>query len=237
MATITSQKQCISSQTSCIETNVTFDVNRSATQGITLYAMGLSKKRSFGSPVSLICRKRSRSISPHENRSTLGKRVKFALNGDGDVKTSERYIDILRSDLDKPNMWYSRAEKEEIKEECEEAVQDFLQERLEEESNYLSVFDICSRSPSQEASDFLETAELHIPAAARGMEWGWAVSTETRKRDHVREILKVQCQIQGLNQDMRDRVLSSRSLRSSRAGRVMARLLGECDARNEKSDD
>jgi hypothetical protein len=134
-------------------------------------------------------------------------------------------------------MWYSRSEKDEILAECEEAIQDFQQKHLEEESNYLSVFDCCSQSPSQKSSDFLETAQLHIPATARGMEWGWASSTESQKRDHVREILAVQLQIQGLKQDMRDRVLSSRSLRSSRPGRVMARLLGECDARNEKSDD
>lgn len=201
------------------------------------YTMGLSKKRSIESPpVSLISRKRSRSLSPHEDRAPVGKRVKFDSNGSGAIKTSERYIDILRSDLDKPNMWYSRAEREDILAECEEAIQEFRQEDLEEESNYLRVFDYCSQSPSQESSDFLETAELHIPATARGIEWGWATSSGSLKRNHVRELLKVQNQIQGLSEAMRDRVLSSRSLKSSRPGRVMARLLGECDARNEQSN-
>jgi hypothetical protein len=201
--------------------------------------MGLSKKRSIAySPVSSISRKRSRSLSPHENRAPVGKRVKFELNSCGAVKTSERYIEILRSDLDKPNMWYSRSEREGILTECEQAIQGFQEDHLEVESKYLSVFDSCCLSPSQESSDFLENAQIHVPASARGMEWGWATSSESSalKRDHVRGVLAVQDQLKNLKLEMRDRVISSRSLRSSRPGRVMARLLGECDARNEKSD-
>lgn len=203
-------------------------------------SMGLSKKRSIvDSPVSLIVAKRKRSksidgrLSPHELRLPIKKNVTFASNNDGSLKTTERYLDLFRSDLDKPNMWYSKDEREKMLEECQEAIDDFRLANLEQTSNYQHVLDQCNQMPSQESSDYLETAQLDIPATARGMEWGW---TESYKRNHVRDLLGAQNQLQGLHPAMRDRVLASRSLKTSRPGRVLARLLGECDARNARSD-
>lgn len=201
--------------------------------------MGLSKKRSLTSSPILVVSGKRRCVdgggrqSPHADRSEK-KRVRFATNPNGSIKESERFIEIKRSELDKPNLWYSKKERELILADIECAIEDFKDAELEDESNYSTVFDYCSESPCQETSEYLETAQLHVPSAARGMEWGWASSTETLKRDHVKRLLKVQDQIQGLSGVLKDRVLSSRSLRSSRPGRVMARLLGECDARNEQ---
>ena len=208
--------------------------------------MGLSKKRSIDntSPILVLAGNKRRRIiggggrqSPHAERTSNKKRVRFATHPNGTIKESERFIDVFRSELDKPNMWYSKAERDVILADIECAIEDFKDAELEDESNYTTVFDYCNESPSQESSEFLETAQLHVPSAARGMEWGWASSTETLKRDHVRHLLKVQDQLQGLTpKGLRERVLSSRSLRSSRPGRVMARLLGECDARNTSQE-
>ncbi len=207
--------------------------------------MGLSRKRSVvESPIALIGAKRKRSIdivygrlSPHQFRLPIRKQVTFASNNDGSLKTNERFLTIFRADLDKANMWYSREERGKVFEECEEAIDDFRLAKLDETSKYISIFDQCTQMPSQESSDFLETAQLDIPASARGMEWGWAgYVTETYKRNHVRALLRAQKQMQGLSPAMRDSVLASRSLKTSRAGRVLARLLGECDARNAKLD-
>ena len=55
------------------------------------------------------------------------------------MKTWEGYIDVLRIDLDKSNMFYSREEKEEILEECGEAIDNFKQRNLEATSNFEAV--------------------------------------------------------------------------------------------------
>ena len=206
--------------------------------------MGLLKKRKIESPLALIGGKRKRfcgestngSLSPHERRAPISKRVKFSLNGTDAIEISERYIELFRSELDKPNMWYSRNEREDTLVECGDVIESFKSEHADEITNFISVFDHCSQSPSHEASEFLESAQLGIPASARGVEWGWVPPhIESYRKDHVRDVLRVQEQIQGLKPAMRDCVISSRSLKSSRAGRVMARLLGECDARNQES--
>ena len=107
----------------------------------------MGHKRCISSPLTQAC-KRQRSfcatedgrLSPHQDGSICHKKhVKFASNVDGSVKTWERYIDVLRIDLDKSNMFYSREEKEEILEECGEAIDNFKQRNLEATSNFEAV--------------------------------------------------------------------------------------------------
>ena len=205
----------------------------------------MGHKRCISSPLTQAC-KRQRSfcatedgrLSPHQDGSICHKKhVKFASNVDGSVKTWERYIDVLRIDLDKSNMFYSREEKEEILEECEEAIDHFKQRNLEATSNFEAVFKYCRQPPSHEASSLLESVQLHVPVDARGMEWGWAGSvTAGYKKTHVKNLLKAQDQAKRLSQSMRNQVLANRSLKSSRPGRVLARLMGECDERNSQAD-
>lgn len=208
-------------------------------------AMGLSKKRCLvESPLSVMGAKRQRSmdymdgrLSPHESRLPITKSVRFASNSDGSLKVSHRFIGLFRTDLDKPKMWYTKTEREKILQECLEEIDECRLANLDEKSNFVRVLDHCGQTPCQQSSDFLETAQLDIPASARGMEWGWAGDvTATLKKNHVQELLKVQNQIQALHPTMRDHVLASRSVKTSRPGRVLARLLGECDARNAQRD-
>jgi len=208
--------------------------------------MGVSKKHILSSPLPSRGVKRRQSFtavvtgrsSPHEDRSTFRKKyVKFASNLDGTVKTCERRIDIFRKDLDKPKMFYSREEKAAILEDCEEAIDLFKQQNLEETSNFEAIFEYCRQPPSEQSSNILENMQLQVPADARGMEWGWAASvTAGYKKAHVKNLLKAQDQAKRLNESMRTEVLANRSMRSSRPGRVMARLLGECDERNSQAD-
>lgn len=187
--------------------------------------------------VDLIPRKRSSPPCQHgddilssELCKKPTKRIKFATHDDGSIRTSEKYLDIRRSEYDKPNLWFSKREREIILSECERSIRYFRENNLDDITNYLAVYDKCSQAPSRASSDFLETAKLCIPDCARGMEWGWASSTKKHRSTHVQELLEFQGQIQGLNAVMRGQLLSSRSLRSSRPGRIMARLVGESDA-------
>jgi hypothetical protein len=159
------------------------------------------------------------------------KQVRFATAASGDLKTTEAYIDILRSDLDKPNMWWSRQERDAITDKCYDSIADFRKDHMDQVRHYLSVFDQCTQTPSQSSSDYLEKATVSLPSYVRGLERGIAPSTKAHRRAHVQEVIEVQEQIQGLSAIMRDQVLSSRALRSSRPCRVMARILGEGDAR------
>ena len=208
-------------------------------------AMGVSNKRCLvESTLSRMGAKRERSIdymdgrlSPHESRLPITKNVTFASNSDGSLKVSHQLIGSSFSDVDKPKMWYSKSERERILQECLEEIDELRLANLDEKSNFVRVVDHCSQSPCQQASDFLESAQLEIPASARGMEWGWAGHvTACIKMKHVQELLKVQSQIQGLHPTLRDQMLASRSVKTSRPGRVLARLLGECDDRNAHRD-
>lgn len=179
-------------------------------------------------------------MSPHEDRSTLRKKkVEFASNVNGTVKTVERFVDILRKDLDKPNMFYSREEKDEMLNKCEDAIYGFKKQNLEETSNFETIFNYCRQPPSEDTCSLLEKIQLHVPVEARGMEWGWACSVMAGyKKRHVKNLLNAQDQVKRLRDEtMRSQVLASRSLKSSRPGRVFARLLGECDERNSRVDE
>jgi hypothetical protein len=172
----------------------------------------------------------------HEDFMPHKKRVRFATTACGALKTTEAYIDILRSDLDKPNMWWSRQERDDITDKCYDSIVDFRRDHMDQVRHYLSVFDQCAQTPSQSSSDYLEKATVSLPVQIRGLEWGVVPSTKTHRRAHVQELLEVQEQVQGLSATMRDQVLSSRALRSSRPCRVMARILGEGDARYDTEE-
>jgi hypothetical protein len=167
------------------------------------------------------------------------KRVRFETCGPNaeDVRTYEKYIEVFRSQLDKPAMWWSRAEREDITEDCHDEIEVFRRENIDQVRHFIQVFDHCQQTPSEASSNYLEKATISLPASIRGLEWGWAPSTISHRRAHISEVLAVQDQIKTLTPEMRDRVLSSRALRSSRPGRVLARLLGEGDERQSKAID
>jgi hypothetical protein len=163
------------------------------------------------------------------------KRVRFATSGwSGAVKTTEASSDILHSDLDKTKLWWSRQERAGIIDRCHAAIKDFRRDNMDQVRHYLSVFEQCSQNPSQSSSEYLEKATVSLPVHIRGLEWGIAPTTKTHRRAHAQEVLDTQDQIQGLSSAMRDRVLSGRAFRSSRRCRVMARLLGDCDANSRQ---
>ena len=181
-------------------------------------------------------RQQARSQGVHEEPSP--KRVRFnPSNGPNSdrIKTFEHYIEILRSDLDKPAMWWSRAEREAIALTCHLQIDKFRRDHLDLAQHFDQVFEYCQKLPSKETSDYLDEAEINLPSSIRGLEWGFAPSKISQRHAHIREILALQDQAQTLSPEVRDRVLSSRSLRSSRPGRVLARILGEGDARDCKA--
>jgi hypothetical protein len=80
----------------------------------------------------------------------------------------------------------------------------------------------------------LEQAKIDLPTHVRGLEYGILPASKAYRRTHVQVVLKLQTQMQSLQGHMKDRVLSSGAIRSSRPSRVMARILGECDASTPK---
>ena len=159
----------------------------------------------------------------------MKKRVRFASESGGSVNTAERSSDIVHSDLDKTKLWWTRQERTDILGECQDAINDFRADHMDQVHHYLGIFDKCCNSLLQSSSDYLEKASVVLPANVRGLEWGIAPSTKNHRRVHVQDILEVQDRVQNLSTEMRQRLLSARSLRSSRRCLLMARLLGEGD--------
>jgi hypothetical protein len=135
----------------------------------------------------------------------------------------------------KSECWWTKSDRQEFIEDCHDCISDFrLQDQTDVVQQYMKVFDHATSKPSHASSDFLEKATLCLPTSIRGLEWGIVPSsTKSKRRDHVQEILTVQEQTKNIsNRSFRDRLLASRSIKSSRPSRIVAKLLGEGDAKS-----
>ena len=111
-------------------------------------------------------KKRGRALSFDEGQGTCdddsdlraAKRAKvhFDTRCDDSIKTRVKYIDIFRSELDKPNMWWSRQERQAITDECHDEIDEYRHSCMDEVRHFLGVFEQCQESPSKASSDFLE---------------------------------------------------------------------------------
>ena len=166
------------------------------------------------------------------------KRVRFSRGDDpdyddeddenyGSVMTTERGSDIVRSDLHKPTLWWTRQERASILSDCQDAIKSFCSDHDDQVQHYIGVFDRCCDSLSKSSSDYIENATVVLPDDIRGLEWGF--SSKNHRRQHVLDILDVQERCARVNPEMRDRLLSSQSVRSSRCCLLIARKLGEGD--------
>ena len=157
------------------------------------------------------------------------KRVRFSHDEDsGALTTTEQDSDIFRDQLHKSSLWWTKHERENILSDCRDAIMSFCTDCDDQVQHYVDVFDRCCDSLSPSSSDYIETATVALPTTIRGLEWGFAPETKKR-RQHVVGVLEVQERVQSLNPQMRDKLLSSQSLRSSRCCLLIARLLGEGD--------
>jgi hypothetical protein len=172
------------------------------------------------------------------------KRVRFELHSPvstgstdmvpfGDIIKEEIYESrLILDDLDKEELWWSRGERCEMVDISRKLARGFKRQHKDCVDHYLSVFDECSKKPSHASSDFLETVQLGVPTQVRGLECGFIPSVKSWRRNHAQEVLQTQDKLMkgSISGPMRLRVLSSRSMHSSRPSRVMARLIGEADA-------
>jgi hypothetical protein len=165
------------------------------------------------------------------------KRIRFAATSSGQIKTLSFPADISHTDLNKEDLWWTRAERSDICEACRETVKDYRDQHPTEVEHLIHVFDQCAQTPSASTSEYLEEATARVPPIARGLEWGLIPTSKAYRKTHMTQVLQVQDQIRGmLNTEMHSTLLSTRASRSSRPSRVMARLLGEGDTVNALED-
>ena len=148
------------------------------------------------------------------------------------VKEDVYESQLILDDLDKEELWWSRGERGEMVDIGRKLARGFKRQHKDCVDHYLSVFEECSKMPSHASSDFLEKVQLGVPTQVRGLECGFIPSVKSWRRNHAQEVLQTQEKlIKGrVSGPMRLRVMSSRSMHSSRPSRVMARLIGEADA-------
>jgi hypothetical protein len=90
------------------------------------------------------------------------------------------------------------------------------------------VISLCNQS----SSDTLEDKDAHsqIPLLARGMEADVAPVLKTSRRKHANAVMDYAAKIpKQLPSDLRDRMLSARSLQYSRPHKILAHVLGQAD--------
>jgi hypothetical protein len=158
------------------------------------------------------------------------KRIRFAATSSGQIKTLSIPADLSHTDLNKNDLWWTRADRSDISEASREIVKDYKDSHPSQVEHLIHVFQQCAQKPSASTSEYLEQATACVPPIVRGLEWGIIPASKTYRRTHVHQVLQLQDQIRGLLQtEMRSTWLSTRASRSSRPSRVMARLLGEGD--------
>jgi hypothetical protein len=135
---------------------------------------------------------------------------------------------------EKSSLWWTKDERQDILQKNHRLAQDFRYLHRDQVQHCKDVFAQCCSDVTESSSDYLEQAKIDLPTHVRGLEYGILPASKAYRRTHVRVVLKLQSQMQNLQGDMKDRVLSSRAIRSSRPSRIMARILGECDASTAK---
>lgn len=164
-------------------------------------------------------------------RSGTSKHVHFEPDDlSGEIITRE-YPPCVYSNLEKSALWWTRRERKSIVETARRTYQRFRDHKPSDcVDHYMEIYDMCCQAPSQATSDYLEDATLFVPDIVRGLEYGVMPETKWCRSKHAADVLNAQEEIQGkLSPNMAMQLLGSRSLRSSRPSRVMARLLGESD--------
>ncbi len=167
------------------------------------------------------------------------KRVRFSHSIDGEIqvskstaRTSNDFVSSLPSALlSKADLWWSKEDREFTIQECVVAIKEFRadEDHSEHMKIFSNIYETCLEAPSHASSDYLmEQATVSMPTQIRGLEWGIAPKLKARRKAHIRDVLDVQNRIQ--NQRDREKFVSSRSLKSSRPSRIIARMIGEGDA-------
>ena len=106
---------------------------------------------------------------------------------------------------------------------CQDRASDDSSSSSEEDEDYN-----CSSNDDQDDSDDV----LEVPAHVRGLEWGFLPASKHYRQTHIQRVLKWQ-RCLGRNQP---KLLSSRTIRSSRPSRALARIMGASDEINAKDD-
>eukprot|EP00934_Nitzschia_sp_Nitz4_P002829 Nitzschia sp. Nitz4//scaffold10_size219509//83277//83897//NITZ4_001422-RA/size219509-processed-gene-0.127-mRNA-1//-1//CDS//3329532902//2819//frame0 len=173
------------------------------------------------------------------------KRVRFAHEpaestsaapfGDDTIATTVHESPLTTIPLKKEQLWWSKSERSTISLHTRRLARGFRKNHTERVQHYLHVFDEASKAPTHSTSDYLESATLGVPTEVRGLECGFVPSIKLYRKTHAQEVLDTQQQLQKgcMSEALCQRVLSARAINSSRRSRVMARLMGEADAKQE----
>jgi len=150
----------------------------------------------------------------------------------GDIGSTTTYhpSNITKAELKemKASLWFTKQDRLRSQAECQQVLKEFRITNAEEVTQFSEIYRTSMQVPfSQASSDFLEKATISVPLVIRGMEWGLTPKLRKRRKEHIRSILNAQKEIRDI--ELRERFVSSRSLRSSRPARIMARIIGEGD--------
>lgn len=164
-------------------------------------------------------------------RRGTSKHVHFETDGTNGEIIIREYPPCIYNNLEKSALWWTRLERKSIVETAKRTYQRFRGHTPSDcVDHYMEIYDMCCQAPSQATSDYLEDAALFVPDLVRGLEYGVMPETKWCRSQHVCDVLGAQDEMYGkLSANMAMELLGSRSLRSSRPSRVMARLLGESD--------
>jgi hypothetical protein len=179
---------------------------------------------------------RGSSSSSNKRRKTIVKEKKHVriTEDNNEYHPSHTCLDELKEM--KSMLWWTKSERLHATQEGLKIVRTFRKEHGKKHvSHYKSLFQMFKEPPSKENSDTIERSTIRLPDEVHGLEWGLLPKTlKTCKKQHIRDVL-VACDIPDLH--ARERFVSSRSLRSSRPSRIMARMIGEGIAVACRNDD
>jgi hypothetical protein len=170
--------------------------------------------------------KQKQDRGSNKRRKTIIKEKKHVriTEDDNEYHPSHTCLDEMKEM--KSVLWWTKSERLRATQEGLKIVRTFRREHGKKHvSHYKSLFETFKEPLSKENSDMIERSTIRLPDEVHGLEWGLLPKTlKTCKKQHIRDVL-VACDIPDLH--ARERFVSSRSLRSSRPSRIMARMIGE----------
>jgi hypothetical protein len=99
------------------------------------------------------------------------KRIRFAATSSGQIKTLSIPADLSHTDLNKNDLWWTRADRSDISEASREIVKDYKDSHPSQVEHLIHVFQQCAQKPSASTSEYLEQATACVPPIVRGLEW------------------------------------------------------------------
>jgi hypothetical protein len=163
---------------------------------------------------------------PLEPLEPLERKIRFDLSSNQAIEADPEGL----TEQEIKYCWWNRLEHYQSVEALKQEIRAFFREQEDSLKDMVQLVSTCNESSSDDLDD-LAAATAMIPLNARGMESELLPMLKSSRKRHSESVLDCVNKIPShLQPDLKDRMLSARSIQYSRTFKILARVQGEADA-------